>query len=333
MEDKTMGEAEKKDNSSDGDSEKSEPKKPLITFDDGEPDPADVKADGETEGEGDGAEGEDGKESGGQEGEPEGDGQAGEADDDDQQDQIVREGETQPQATTPRGFLKRIKKLNGRVVSAKVETDEFKERNEILEDQNKVQKMRIEQLEGQPKTEPLKRPDVIDFDGAYDPEYQKAVDDYQDQRQDARLNKRFAEQTQHSTVTNDQTALAQKLQQKQLAHVERASKLKVKDYEETEDVAISILGSDKVNHIIMALPEKSELLLYYLGKNSDVAQKYSDMLETETVRALMELGGILSEIKVKSVSKKSLKDPDEDLEGGNLPTGKKKRGPVGATFA
>jgi hypothetical protein len=92
------------------------------------------------------------------------------------------------------------------------------------------------------------------------------------------------------------------------------------------------MGHDKVNHIILALPDKTELIMYYLGKNPDVAHKYSAMLETEPIRALIELGGILSEIKVKPSSKKTRKEPDEDLEGGNLPTGKKKRGPKGATF-
>jgi hypothetical protein len=133
-------------------------------------------------------------------------------------------------------------------------------------------------------------------------------------------------------VTSDQSALALKLRQRQEAHIERAQKLKVKDYEETEDVTLSIMGHDKVNHIILALPDKTELIMYYLGKNPDVAHKYSAMLETEPIRALIELGGILSEIKVKPSSKKTRKEPDEDLEGGNLPSGKKKRGPKGATF-
>ena len=324
--------AEKKDEKVDGDSGKPEPTKSKITFDDGEPDPADLEAEGEGEGEGDeGDEGEGDAEGQGDEG-GEGDGQAGESDDD--QQQIVREGETQPKPTTPRGFLKRINKLNGRVSDAKEGEATQKDRADFLEQENQVQKTRIQQLEGQPKPEPLTRPDVNTFDGGmYDPKYQQAVDDYNDKRQDARLNERLAEQSKKSNVTNSQADLAHKLRQKQEAHIERATKLKVKDYEATEDIAISIMGHEKVNHIILALPDRTEQLIYYLGKNPELAQKYGDMLETETVRALMELGGILSEIKVKTVSKKSLKDPDEDLEGGNLPTGKKKRGPKGATFA
>lgn len=329
-----MGEAENSGKKVDGDSGKPDPTKAKITFDDGEPDPADIEAEGE--GDDEGGEGDEGE--GGTEGDDddggEGDGQAGESDDD--QQQIVREGETQPQATTPRGFLKRINKLNGRVSDAKEGEATQKDRADFLAQENKVKDIRIQQLEsGQQTTpEPLKRPDPDKFDaGIYDPEYEKAVDEYQDKRLDDRVNARLAEQSKKSTVTNDQVALAQKLRQKQEAHIERATKLKVKDYEETEDKAIAIMGNQNVNHLILALPDRSEQLIYYLGKHPDLAQKYGDMLETETVRALMELGGILSEIKVKTVSKKSLKDPDEDLEGGNLPTGKKKRGPAGATFA
>jgi hypothetical protein len=332
-----MGDAEKGDKKVDGNSENSDPKKPLITLDEGDGDGTDEgEGEGGTKAEGDDGEGTKGEGADGSEGQDddtgEGDGQGGESDDDDQQ-QIVREGETQPQASTPRGFLKRINKLNGKVDTAEGVASAEKERADLLEQQNKVKDIRIAQLEGQPTPEPLVKPDPNAFDGgAYDPAYNKAVDEYQDKRLDARLDERLAAQTQKSTVTNDQVALAQRLRQKQEAHIERATKLKVKDYEATEDAAIAIMGHQKINHIIMALPDRTEQLVYYLGKNPAVAQKYGDMLETETVRALMELGGILSEIKVKTVSKKSLKDPDEDLEGGNLPTGKKKRGPVGATF-
>jgi hypothetical protein len=334
-----MGTAEKKDDKVDGNSENAEAKKgwkaPMITLDDDEPAPDEGEGKGDDEGEGDdNAEAADGSES--QDDDThEGDGQQGDGDDDDQQ-QIVREGDdTQSQATTPRGFLKRINKLNGKVGEAKEGEATQKDRADFLEQENQVQKSRIQQLEGgAPPPQPLERPDVNTFDGGvYDPAYTKAVDEYNDKRQDARFNDRLAEHTKKSTVTNSQAELAQKLRTKQEAHISRATKLKVKDYEATEDIAISIMGNEKVNHIILALPDRTEQLIYYLGKNPKLAQKYSDMLETETVRALMELGGVLSEIKVKTVSKKSLKDPDEDLEGGNLPTDKKKRGPKGATFA
>jgi hypothetical protein len=223
--------------------------------------------------------------------------------------------------------------LNGRVDAAKGETDQFRERNLHLEDINKVQKMRIEQLEGAGPPTPLVKPDPEKFDeGIYDDGYIKAFDEYQDKKLDARFDERIAKQSKQSIVTSDQSALALKLRQRQEAHIERAQKLKVKDYEETEDVTLSIMGHDKVNHIILALPDKTELIMYYLGKNPDVAHKYSAMLETEPIRALIELGGILSEIKVKPSSKKTREEPDEDLEGGNLPSGKKKRGPKGATF-
>lgn len=285
----------------------------------------------EGEGAGEEGEGEGGDDSEGDDDTGEGDGQAG--DDDSEEVLIVREGETQPPAGTPRGFLKRINKLNGRVDAAKGETDQFRERNQLLEEQSKLQQMRIDQLEGAGPPQPLVKPDPEKFDGGiYDDGYIKAFDEYQDKKLDQRFDERLAKQTKQSTVTNDQSALALKLRQRQEAHIDRAQKLKVKDYEVTEDVALSIMGHDKVNHIILAMPEKTELIMYYLGKNPDVAHKYSAMLEAEPIRALIELGGILSEIKVKPSSKKTLKDPDEDLEGGNLPRDKKKRGPKGATF-
>ena len=115
-------------------------------------------------------------------------------------------------------------------------------------------------------------------------------------------------------MTAAQEAGAHKLEQRQAAHYERAAKLKVKDYEATEDKAIEIFGNEHINHLVANL-DNSEVAMYYFGKNPEVAQKYSDMLKREPIRGLIEIGGLLAKLKVKP-KRESAPDPDIELEGG-----------------
>jgi hypothetical protein len=82
---------------------------------------------------------------------------------------------------------------------------------------------------------------------------------------------------------------------------------------------------------LIANLDKSELALYYFGKNEKQAEKFSDMLDKQPIKALLEMGALLAEIKVKKGGKSNPPDPDEELSGGSSlkPT---KRGPKGATF-
>lgn len=249
--------------------------------------------------------------------EGEGDDQPGDGQDDDGEVDIVREGDTQPQQSgTPRGFLKRINKLNGKVEVAKQETAEEREKRLFLEDENRVLKVALEQAKAAGKSpEALTMPNPDDFDGGtYDPDYIKAFEEYTDKKIQAKVNEGVQKATQQTTVTATQQEAAQALEKAQTDHYNRAAKLKVKDYEATEDKAIEIFGMDHTNHLIANL-DNSEVALYYFGKNPEVAQKYSDMLHKKPIKALIEIGGLLKEIKVKPKSEPA-PDPDEELEGG-----------------
>lgn len=241
----------------------------------------------------------------------------GDGQDESDEVEIVREGETQPQATTPRGFLKRINKLNGRVDEAQQETSDERTRRLAVEDENTALKARLAQVDPQKEPDAPTIPNPDDFDGGvYDPAYLAAANKYNQAFISAEIQKGIAAATQQTTVTQTNTVKAHDLEKAQLAHIERATKLGVKDYEETEDKALEIFGHEKANHLIQNM-ENSELALYYLGKHPDIAQKYADMLDTKAIKALLELGGIVAGIKVKKSSKsKNLPDPDDELEGG-----------------
>jgi hypothetical protein len=246
----------------------------------------------------------------------EGEGEPGDGQEEAEEVDIVFEGDTQPKKTeTPRGFLKRINKLNGKVESAKQETAAEKEKREFLEDENRVLKVALEQARGGKKVEAPTLPNPDDYDGGpSDPDYISAVVDYQDKVTEAKVAAGIQQAQQQSSVTAAQQAAAQKLAESQEAHYKRAAKLKVKDYEETEDKALEIFGNEHANHLIANL-DNSEVAFYYFGKNPAQAQKYSDMLKKEPIKALLEIGGLLANIKVKP-KRESAPDPDVELEGG-----------------
>ncbi len=268
------------------------------------------------------------------EGEPEegGEGEPGDGQGEPAEDLIVREGDTQTPATAPEKWLgRRIGKLNGKVDKARAEADEFRGRNVQLEDENRTLKAALSQVQTQPPAQPLAVPNPEEFDGgAYDPAYIKAAQEYNSRFIAGEIQKGIAQATQQTSQTGVDQATARDLERQQVGHYERAAKLNVKDYEETEDKAIAIFGTEKTNHLIANL-DKSELALYYFGKNEKQAEKFSDMLDKQPIKALLEMGALLAEIKVKKGGKSNPPDPDEELSGGSSlkPT---KRGPKGATF-
>lgn len=286
----------------------------------------------------DAADGNDGDQGeGGEDGEP-GDGQG----DDSEEVEIVREGDTQPQKSTPKGFLKRISKLNGKVDVAHQETDaakneaaEERRRAEFAEEKNRVLELALEQKNAGTGTQEEKTyPNPDDFGGGvYDAEYIRQLDEYQNYRIQEGIKKGLAAVTEKSTVIQANTAQQLALEKAQIAHCERATKLGIKDYEETEDKALKIFGVSNTNHLIKAMPENSEVAMYYFGKNPKVAERFAEMLKDDPIRGLLEIGTHLAGVKVKKGGKsKILPDPDLELEGGQTGTPKKSRGPKGATF-
>jgi hypothetical protein len=254
----------------------------------------------------------------------EGEGEPGDGQEIEGEVELVIEGDTQPKekGQTPRGFLKRINKLNGKVDVANGQADdarqgtaEEREKRIFAEDKAKVLEIALAQARGGGTQAPNSKPNPDDFDnGMYDDAYQAAVDTYTEKRiQDVGQESAVKLQKQ-ALVTAANEVTAQDLAKAQKAHYERAYKLKVKDYDETEDKTIKIFGPGNANYLIKNMDD-SEIAFYYFGKNEATAEKYAEMMRKEPIRALLEIGRLTGGIKVKPKSEPA-PDPDDELEGG-----------------
>lgn len=250
----------------------------------------------------------------GAEGEEKVEGSEGDGPEEPAEVEIVLDGDTQPKEA-PRGFLKRINKLNGKVADAKAQTSEVQEKSNLQAEEIKVLRMALEQGQNASNQQPLEMPNPDDFDGGtYDPDYTAKVNEYTGKKIQAEVQKGVAEATKQTNVSYQQAAQSQELEKAQKKHIERSIKLGVKDYEEKEDIAIAILGKESINHLIQNV-DKSELLFYYFGDKPHIAEKYAAMLIKQPIRALTEIGGLVERIKVKPKTETN-PDPDTELEGG-----------------
>ena len=224
------------------------------------------------------------------------------------------------------GVRKRINKLNARNDATTERATTAEAENETLRAQ--VQLFKLERELGKKEPETALPPDPTDFDdGASDKEYVKALNAHNMAFFDAE----FAKRTNAQPVTP--TPVNANLERKQNAHYEAADKLGVKDYDDTEDKAIAILGKDAANQLIAAIPDSSPRVLYYLGKNESVAQELADLIKSDPVAGVLKLGALGAQLKVQPKRKSgATPNPDDELVGTTNQT-RTKRGPAGATYS
>ncbi len=229
--------------------------------------------------------------------------------------EVVRSGEDGSQPDAQHGIRKRVNKLNAKVAKADATASDAENRLTIEQEKNKLLTMALEQKT--PAELPMP-PDPADYDeGVRDPKYAQALDQYNQPLIAAEVQRQTANLTPVQTETIDPI-----LERNQTKHYERADKLGAKDFEETEEAAIAILGKDTVNHFINN-SEKSELVLYYLGKNPGRAEEIASLVKSNPVKAMLQLGRLEAELSVKPRgNSESTPDPDEELSGGSPSAGK-----------
>jgi hypothetical protein len=228
--------------------------------------------------------------------------------------ELVREtGDSQPQKQSHFGIRKRINKLNARNAEANERTEVANQENAVLAEKNKILEIALQQArENNTVSSP---PNPSDFeDGTSDPKFQEKQNVYNQEVIQREVNKQV--QASSKTVSdNDNLGLkAHELEKKQLKHYERAVEIGAKDYSETEDKAIEILGNENVNHIIDNFPD-SQFLLYYLGKNPQEAERISLLIRDRPIQGVAEIGRLSSELKVKTKTV-TTPNPDVEIEGG-----------------
>jgi len=232
--------------------------------------------------------------------------------------EIVREG-TQPQFTQQQldnVVGKRVKRLNSKVEKSSEAAQVASTGLALEKDKNKILEIALEQAR-QGKSTAITAPNPDDFDeGSNDPEFKKKQGAYDDARIGRLVDERVAAATQTTTSNADVISKSKNLESKQLKHYERASKIGAKDYEATEDKALDILGTEVANHVIDNFDD-SEILLYYMGKNPTEAESIANLLKSNPIRGVAELGRLSSELKIKPKSKVA-PNPDEEINGESL---------------
>jgi hypothetical protein len=236
--------------------------------------------------------------------------------------EIVVEGEEEPTSkTVPKGIRKRFKRFNEKISAANTEADEARKRAEMLEEENKL--LRAQALK---QEDPLERPDEDKFDTRK--EYLAALDEYETAKIAKLAQEQAAKIVEQTQTQTSQAQVESNLNQQIDKHYERSAELKVKDYFEVEGVAADILGDD-ISKQIIANTEESHLLMYHLGKNPGKAERLKELVASNPMRGVLEIGRLAGSLKVKP---KSTPAPDpETLKGGGTKNNVT-RGPKGAKF-
>ena len=96
-------------------------------------------------------------------------------------------------------------------------------------------------------------------------------------------------------------------------------------------ITVGILGKETVNQLI-GQASNSPLILYHLGKNPEKAQRIAELVKTNPIKGVMELGALAANLKATKVKRNQAPNPDDVLEGAKSPS-KGTRGPKGAVYS
>lgn len=226
-------------------------------------------------------------------------------------------------------------KLINRIVSAKVNklnrrndrtveaASQAEEDNKILRERVKLLQLNVDQL-NKPAAPVV--PDPNDFDdGVSDPKYIGANNEYLLGQVSTMVEK---QPPPPPAPVHDHT-----LERRQIQHYEAAEKLGAKDYDEVEARAIEALG--KTNSLeIIKCSDYSPEIFYHLGQNLDKAEYFNDLIKTNPVKGIMDIGVLGAKLKVlrPKANLNPAPDPDTELSGA-APPRKGERGPQGATYS
>lgn len=200
---------------------------------------------------------------------------------------------------------KKVDAIAGNADQAEKELITANQKNQLLE-------LQVQHLKAHPET--VKPPDPLDFDdGAQDAKYITALNAFTDNRIATQVNQHLANLAPQSAPIVDRD-----LESKRESHYRRSVELNAKNYEETEDKAIAIIGQETADLIIKNRPRSTELM-WYFGKNPDEAQRIADLAVTNVFNAVAELGALEANLTVKRPAKANqAPEPDIELEGTSL---------------
>ncbi|EBX1107776.1 phage capsid protein [Salmonella enterica subsp. enterica serovar Salford] len=135
--------------------------------------------------------------------------------------------------------------------------------------------------------------------------FETALTDWHEKKSRAEQQKQQQQRQQQEVI--------QRFQQRLEKHNERATRLPVKDYRETEEIVRRELPAIQQEILIHAADEGSELIAYALGKNQQLRQRVA--AETDPIRAAFLLGQISKQVSLAPKPKKAPK-PEPEIRGG-----------------
>ncbi len=260
------------------------------------------------------------------------------ATDEDEVDIVLR-GQEGSQPVIPQyiGLWKRFSKLSGKIEHEKGRADDNASQLEIEREKNKLLELALKQKET-PASKAPSIPNPEDFDsGVYDPEFIKKHGEYTQYIVEEKVKEAVLGAQKSASDRQSVSASEKDLDDRKDLHYQKAEKLKVKDYEESEMSARKVMG-DKLSDDIITLFSNvsdglptSEAILYYYGKNKGEAAKLEALARSNTALALAEIGSKRAQIQIVRKNKQ-LPDPDEPLKGGSSFFGGSSKRAKGARF-
>lgn len=228
-----------------------------------------------------------------------------------------------PPQDEQRGIRKRINKLNAKIAKAETGASQTSAELEVERERNRLLQLALDSQNGNKPDGP---PDPNDFDdGVTDPAFIAAYQEHIAKGVESKVMQQGEKRTKSE-------AEQRQLNDRQVAHYKKADTLGVKDYDDTEDKAIAILGQETVNQLI-SKSDKSPEMLYFLGKNPDTAEELAGLIKSDPVKGVLRLGALEARLKARpKANVRNAPDPDGELSGGGPGAARQQRGPKGARF-
>lgn len=167
--------------------------------------------------------------------------------------------------------------------------------------------------EDPPNTQALTRPNEKDFESLDD--YQKALNDYEDKREQQVVAKTVAAMQKTQDSQYRQVAQSREAELRSKEYAEASAKLGVPDFNEVQDKAFDLIGDGLASSVIDNMPGDAGKILYYFGKNPDEAQNFRALFERNPTAATIRLGELKTKVKLQP-KKTSAPEPDESLNKG-----------------
>ena len=210
----------------------------------------------------------------------------------------------------PKGPPRRVRKLLEKNDRLSEEKGELQQKLTGKDAENELLRMRIKQLQGKDQPEKPVMP-TLESCGYDEQKYAQAMENWV--RNDVAPSV-LSEQLSRLDQDRQQEQVEEQRKEALESHYQRADQLKVKDYDDTEDKVVAIMGRELVQEIAATVDESANLL-YYLGKNPSKAEEFKRKFDENPAAATYALGKFAGGLSIKPVSKKPTPKPDKPLDG------------------